>query len=67
MKRIGIPALMLVAGIAAGCQRTDRADRATPADNAAVGTSGSSDVSRADKDGKVTHLPTAEPAKAEAK
>lgn len=50
MKRIGIPALMLVAGIAAGCQRTDRADRATPADNAAVGTSGSSDVSRADKD-----------------
>ena len=50
MKRIGIPALMLVATVAAGCQRTDRADRAKPADSAAVGTSGSSDLSRADKD-----------------
>lgn len=50
MKKTAIPALALVAAVAAGCQRSDRADTAKPADSPAVGTSGTADLSRADKD-----------------
>jgi putative membrane protein len=49
MKRIAIPALVLVAAMAAGCQRNDRANTATGG-GTAVGTSGTADVGRADKD-----------------
>lgn len=51
MKRIGIPALVLVAVVAAGCQRNDRRDTAAgTGGSTAVGTSGSTDLSRADRD-----------------
>ena len=49
MKRIGIPALVLVTVVAAGCQRNDRRDTAG-SPGAAVGTAGSTDLSRADRD-----------------
>lgn len=50
MKRIGIPALVLVTAVAAGCQRNDRANSAVPGGGTAVGTSGTTDLSFADKD-----------------
>jgi putative membrane protein len=47
MKRIGIPALVLVTLVAAGCQRNDRRDTSA---GTAVGTAGSTELSRADRD-----------------